>query len=241
MASPVYLQLKEALAKEIRNGTYQPGDLLPSESLLIKAWSVSRITVRNAIKELIREGLVYSVQGKGTFIAEQKITNNLPNLTSLSSDIRKRGMTPGSRVELIETISASKRIASRLHLPPGNQVIHFDRVMMADGIPVAIGYSYVPVSAVAPNQDMFTQENLENKSFYELLTKIGIVLSRGEQVITASAATEEQARLLEVKIGSPLIYSERIAFYKNTLVEYTEMYSRPDFVQWKAVIGPYPS
>ena len=126
--APVYLQLKQALAQDISDGKVQPGDLLPSEAELMKAWSVSQITVRNAIKELVRDGFAYTLHGKGTFVAEQKITNYLPSLTSLSHDVSDRGMTPGSRLLLLETIQADKDIASHLHVSPGSPIIHFDRV-----------------------------------------------------------------------------------------------------------------
>lgn len=236
---PVYLQLKESLAQEIADGKVQPGDLLPSEADLMKAWSVSRITVRNAIKELVRDGVAYTLHGKGTFVAEQKITNYLPSLTSLSQDVAERGMMPGSRLLVLETVEADKDIASRLHISPGSPVIHFDRVTLADAQPISIGYTYVPVSAVVPRQDEFTPENLEDHSFYQLLRRLGITLTGGIQTISASGATPFEAETLGVPEGFSLIDSERVAYTKDrTFVEYTKMHARPDFIQWKIVLGP---
>ncbi|NMB87970.1 MAG: GntR family transcriptional regulator [Chloroflexi bacterium] len=239
MASPVYLQLKEAIIHNIQDGTYQPGDKLPSETDLIKTWSVSRITVRNAIKELIRDGLVYSVQGKGTFIAEPKITNTLPGLTSMSHDIVRRGMRPGSRTIHLEILEADKNVAARLRISPGNLVIHFERITFADDIPVAIAYTYVPVAAVAPHQESFTRETLDNKSFYEHLKAIGVMPARGDQIIAASVADPAQALILDVEPGFPLIDSERVAYTANgDCVEFTRMVARPDYIQWKVSLGP---
>ncbi len=237
--APIYVQLKEAVAKDIAQGVFQPGDLLPSETELMKTWSVSRITVRNAIKELAREGLVYTMHGKGTFVAEQKITNYLPSLTSLSHDVASKGMAPGSKVLTLEVIEADKVVAPKLHISPGSPVIHFVRVTMADGEPIAIGYTYVSLAAIAPNQSAFSVASLENKSFYELLNQIGVHLIGGIQSISASAADEFQAKTLGVEAGSPLIDSERVAHtHDRVYVEFTKMLARPDRIQWKTSLGP---
>ena len=237
--TPIYMQLKEAVAKDIAQGAFQPGDLLPSETEFMKTWSVSRITVRNAIKELSREGLVYTMHGKGTFVAEQKITNYLPSLTSLSHDVASKGLTPGSKVLTLESLEADKEVAAKLHIAPGSPVIHFIRVTMADNEPIAIGYTFISVAAIAPNQNVFTIASLESKSFYGMLNQIGVHLLGGIQSISASAADNDQAVILKVNAGSPLIDSERVAYtYDRVCVEFTKMLARPDRIQWKTTLGP---
>ncbi len=237
--TPIYLQLKEAVAKDIAQGVFQPGDLLPSETELMKTWSVSRITVRNAIKELSREGLVYTMHGKGTFVAEQKITNYLPSLTSLSHDVASKGLMPGSKVLTLESLEAEKEVAAKLHIAPGSPVIHFIRVTTADNEPIAIGYTFISVAAIAPNQNAFTIASLESKSFYGMLNQIGVHLMGGIQSISASAADDNQAEILKVSAGSPLIDSERVAYtYDRVCVEFTKMLARPDRIQWKTTLGP---
>ena|SRR5690349_5861905 len=237
--APVFMQLKSFLENEIAQGVYQPGDLIPSETELMKAWSVSRITVRNAVKQLNVEGLVYTVHGRGTFVAEQKITNYLPRLTSLSQDVMTKGMTPGRRVLLLETVEADKSIATRLHVSPGSQLIHFVRVTLADQNPIGVGYTYVPVQAVVPHQNKFTAETLENSSFYHLLAQIEIHLYGGVQTISAAGANTLEAEVLGVKEGYPLIDSERVAFTRERkYIEYTRMLAKPDYIQWKVALGP---
>jgi GntR family transcriptional regulator len=237
--APVYMQIKSSLENEIEQGVYQPGDLLPSESELMKTWMVSRITIRNAIKQLNAEGLVYTLHGRGTFVAEQKITNYLPSLTSLSKDVSKKGMTPRRLVLKLEVIEADKDIATRLHLSPGFPVIHFVRVTLADNEPIAVGYTYVPVSAVVPHQNQFTVETLENSSFYQFLEEIGVHLFGGIQKISAAGANSLEAEVLHVDVGFPLIDSERVAFTRDhKYVEYTRMLARPDRIQWKVSLGP---
>jgi len=236
---PIYLQLANSLAKDIGQGIYQPGDLIPSETELMKTWSVSRITVRNAIKELLRNGLVYTLHGRGTFVAEQKITNILPSLTSLSHDVAARGLRPGSRVLSMEITEADKDIAFRLHLSPGSPVIHFVRVTLADDEPIAVANTYVSIAAIAPHQREITKASLESNSFYELLERIGVHLTGGIQTISASGADAFQAEILGVAIGSPLIDSERVAYTRERVyVEFTKMLARPDRIQWKTSLGP---
>lgn len=237
--TPIFMQLKAYLEKEIAQGVYQPGDMIPSETELMKGWSVSRITVRNAVKQLGSEGLVYTVHGRGTFVAEQKITNFLPKLTSLSQDILKKGMVPGHQILQLETIEADKDTATRLHISPGSQVIHFTRVTLADHKPISVGYTYVPVQAVAPHQNQFTLETLENSSFYQLLAQIGVHLYGGIQTISASGANPLEAEVLGVNEGYPLIDSERVAFTRDReYVEYTRMVAKPEYIQWKISLGP---
>jgi GntR family transcriptional regulator len=235
---PAYKKIKNSLAGEIRRGRYSPGDALPSEAELITKWSLSRITVRNAIKELAREGLTYTIQGKGTFVAEPPITNLLPTMTSYSFDVTKRGMTPSCKLLCLERIEVDKTLASRLQISPGSVVIHFDRLLLADAKPVSLCYTYIPVAAVAPHQDAFKTETLSDVSFYRLLSDLGVHLTGGEQSSSASAATAGEAKLLDVEEGSPLIYSRRIAHTEEkTIIEYSKILSRPDRTQWKVQLS----
>lgn len=235
----IYLKLKDSLANDITQGKYMPGDILPSENDLMKTWSVSRITVRNAIRQLAIEGLVYTIHGRGTFVSETKITNYLPSLTSLSHDIQKRGLTPKQRVLKLEQVAANHDVASRLHLKPGDPVIYFVRVTSADDTPIAIGYTNISIPAIAPNQGHFSVEALEKGSFYSLLDQIGVHLIGGVQTISAAAANSFESEHLQVGIGAPLIESLRVAYASNRAhVEFTRMMARPDMIQWKVNLGP---
>lgn len=235
----IYQKLKISLAEDISKGKYQLGDILPSENDLMNTWSVSRITVRNAIRLLANEGLVYTIQGRGTFVSEKKITNYLPRLTSLSQDVRKKGLTPESKVLLFEQIYANQEVAAQLLIPPKDPIIHFIRVTTANGIPVAVTYTYVPIAAIAPNQGKITANALEIEGFYSLLDRIGVDLVGGLQTISASAANEFESKYLKIGIGTPLIESLRVAYSSSQAnVEFTRMMARPDMIQWKVILGP---
>jgi GntR family transcriptional regulator len=235
---PKFRQIKSQLAELISRGDYKPGDLLPSETELIDKYAVSRITVRNAIKELVNEGKVYVVHGKGTFVSNLKMSSDLPTLSSFTYDALKRGKKPSHKILLLETITSDKYISSILQIPPNAKLIHFDRLYLANEIPISIGFTYIPLEVVAPHQSMFNTKALEEKSMYDILNQIGIGICGGEQTISATSATKEYSNLLNVSINSPLLYAERIAYNEAKInIEYSRIVSRPDLNEWKVTLG----
>jgi GntR family transcriptional regulator len=239
---PVYLQIKEALAKEIASGAIAPGELMPSEAELMRTWSVSRITARNVVKELSKDGLIYTVHGRGSFVAQARVTNVLPTLNSYSHDVARQGMRAGSRVLSLAPAAADNEVAARLLIQPGAPVIAFRRLHLANGRPVSVSSTALPLAALGPAREFFTRSNLENQSLYSLFEERGFVLTGGEQEVSASAATAEEARLLDVKRGAPLLYADRIVFAQNKgRVEYTRIWTRPDRSRWKIELGPMAS
>jgi GntR family transcriptional regulator len=235
----LFFQLSDALTAQIQAGTYAPGDLLPSENDLIAEYSVSRTTVRRAIQELVSQGLVYTVHGKGTFVAERQLTQHLNRLTSFSHDVAQRGMTPSRRILRLETIQPDQHLAAKLRISPSTTVIYLARLLLADNQPVSVGYTYIPTTIIAPHHGALTEAALGEDGLYPLLKRLGLDLTGGEQIVSASAATAEEARLLEVAPGSPLLSSERLAWTHGTIpVEFTLMKSRSDKARWRIALAP---
>src|SRR5690242_10763453 len=119
---PRYYQLKEILHAKIRAGQWQPGVLIPSERELCEQYGLSRMTVRQGITELVREGLLYRVQGKGTFVARPRITQQLMVLTGFSQDMIARGCVPGAQVLDQRMVPASQEVAERLRVREGQPI-----------------------------------------------------------------------------------------------------------------------
>nr|MBN1228648.1 GntR family transcriptional regulator [Anaerolineae bacterium] len=239
---PLFKQLKNILTRQIQDGEYTPGDLLPSETELIDQYSLSRTTVRRAIQSLVQESFAYTVHGKGTFVAETGLTQYLNNLTSFSQGVQERNMVPSRRILSLDRVQPDKHLATQLRIPPSETVIYLVRLLFADGEPVSLGKTYISLSSIAPYQDSITRVRLEECGLYTLLEEMGIQLSGGEQVVSAAAATSEQANLLDVEPDSPLLFSERISFKQGRIpVEFTEMWSRADKTRWRIALGPYPS
>ncbi len=118
-ATPLYLQLKRLLEREIAAGALPPHSRVPSERELSEQFAISRMTVRQALTELIQEGRLYTSAGKGTFVAEPKIRQNLQSLTGFTEDMRQRGLTPRTRVLARQIVAATPSIAQSLRLAEG--------------------------------------------------------------------------------------------------------------------------
>jgi GntR family transcriptional regulator len=181
------------------------GQAIPSERLLSQELQVSRLTVRAAIDQLVRDGHLTRRHGAGTFVTEPKIAQPL-TLTSFTEDMRRRGMVPGSRtVELIIT-SAGARLARRLQVSPEERILRITRLRLADGETMALEILHVP-EAIVPG---LSKADLENHSFYTLLEeRYGIVIASGTQTIEPTVTNEEESALLAVPLHSPAFLFER--------------------------------
>lgn len=143
-------------------------------------------------------------------------------------------MRPSHRVLRLETIEADNATAAVLQIAPGDLVIHLDRLMLANDQPVSLCYTYIPNAVIAPMQQLLTTETLKREGLYVILRRAGIELEGGQQTISAIAATQEQATLLDVASGSALIDCERVTHGRTReRVEFTRILSRPDRTQWK--------
>src|SRR5215472_7045288 len=116
---PRYHQLKEILREKIRAGEWKPGDIIPSERELSENYGISRMTARQAITDLVNEGVFYREQGKGTFVTKRKITQQLMRLTGFTEDISARGQRPGTKVLSAHMLPADETTAERLRISPG--------------------------------------------------------------------------------------------------------------------------
>jgi len=236
---PLFRQLSQFLDSQIEKGIYEPGDKLPSENELIREFSVSRITVRNALKDLAQKGRVYSIQGKGTFVSQPLITNILPSMTSFSRDANARGYDPKSRVLDHAFLHSPKAVSAKLKISPGSEILYLERLMKVDDHPISVALTYIPVTALIPRQHEFLEHLLAGEGLYDNFRRFDINLAGGEQSISAVLATEKLARQLDVEAGRALIYSERIGYdMQGVNVEFTIIYSRPDGTQWKVALGP---
>lgn len=207
---PLYYQLKEVLLSKIERGELNPNMPIPSEKQLMEAYGLSRTTVRQAISELVAEGYLHRQRGKGTFVSRPKVQHGLRKLTSFSEDMRSRGLQPGSHVLEMRSEVPPKRIATSLELKEGEQALKIVRLRLANGEPMGIQTSYVPLWTgikIAP-------EDLEGEgSLYALLeTRFNILLGEADETLEATVANETEAQLLGVKKGSPLLLRERTTF-----------------------------
>jgi GntR family transcriptional regulator len=181
------------------------GGALPSERQLSADLGVSRLTVRAALDELVREGYLVRRRGSGTFVREPKIAQEL-TMTSFSEDMRRRGMTPGSRTLALTTTMAGAYLGRCLHVSPSERVVVAKRLRLADGESMAIETLHVPEPLVPG----LTAKDLEQGSFYELLAdRYGITIVGGTQTIEPTVTNEEESSALGVPLHSPAFQFER--------------------------------
>jgi GntR family transcriptional regulator len=201
------------------------GSAIPSERQLSSDLGVSRLTVRAALDDLVRDGYLVRRRGSGTFVREPKIAQEL-TMTSFSEDIERRGMRPGSKTLSLETTTAGAYLGRALHVSPSERIVVAKRLRMADGETMAIETLHVPASFVPDLQP----DDLERGSFYELLhDRYGIELATGVQTIEPTVTNEQESEALGVPLHSPAFQFERTSRSSSgAIVEFVRSIYRGD-------------
>lgn len=221
---PLYLQLQETLKDEIQNGRLKPGDQLPPERELSEQFQISRMTVRQALNQLVTDGMLHRIQGKGTFVARPKIAQNLGQLSSFTEDMLGRGMRPGARVVEKEIIHADHRLAEIFKLKDDMRLIKIRRLRTADEEPIALETTHLPFGFA----DILTKDL--SGSLYTLLSnEYGITLCKARQSIEAGEARTLEAGLLKIPEKVPVLIIERTsANLQGDVIEYVNSCYRAD-------------
>jgi GntR family transcriptional regulator len=203
------------------------GDAIPSERLLCERFAVSRMTVRQAVDALVVEGLLQREQGRGTFVAPVRMDLEV-RLSSFGEEMGRRGMEPSSRVLAAEEVAASPDIADALDLLPGEQVFYLHRVRLADGEPMAIEQSWLPVR-LAPG--LF--DDGAPASIYGELRRRGLEPDWGEDTVAATEVDTQDAELLGVRVGKAVLRLSRRTFAGQIACVYSRSSYRADrYVLW---------
>lgn len=230
---PKYESILDAMRDLI--ATLDIGDALPPERSLAADLGVSRMTLRRAVEQLVREGHVVRRRGAGTFVAAPKISQTL-TITSFSEDMRRRGLEPSSRTLSREEIYAGPRLGRCLEVSPGDRILRIARLRLADGSPMAIETLHTPVAVV----DGLTAEDLTGGSFYELLLdRFGIVLARGVQTVEPTVTDDTESELLGVPLHTPAFLFERTTWARDgRCVEFVRSVYRGDRYRLTAELRP---
>ena len=210
--APMHSVIRQELLAQITAGRYQPGDRIPTEPELIHRYGVSRTTVRRALRDLEMRGLIHRYPGRGSFVSEPDLVQNLERLTGFVEDMSALGLDATADVITIEKVAASKQVAHSLRLNVGEKTIHIERVRLANGQPISFDDSYFPESLGA----RIANENLEVEPFYSILEeKYGMELADAEYVLAAAVATPRVAELLQLEANMPILLIERTSRVKS--------------------------
>ncbi len=231
---PLYIQLKDSLVADIRSGRYTAHQRLPSERELADRFQVSRMTARQALLQLARDGVIYTRVGKGTFVAEPKIDQQLRALTGFTQDVRARGGRPGSRVLEARAIPAMPEVAAALRVAPGAEVIRLARLRLADGLPLAIETAYLPFS-LCPN---LLQHDFSTASLYHVLEdEYAMTLVGAQQTIEAALAEPRELELLELTPPAAVLRIQRLTFTSDGVpVEFVQSAYRGDRYRFRSAL-----
>ncbi|WP_338770254.1 GntR family transcriptional regulator [Massilia sp. METH4] len=229
-AAPLYSQVRERLRERIVDGTYEPESRLPAESEISAIFSVSRITVRQALADLQHEGLIVKVPGKGTFVAQPKPSQDLARLEGFGEAMSRRGHTVVNRVISHETVAAEAHVASQLHLPASARVTEIRRVRHVDEEPVSFEITFLPTRV----GDRLRGENLAERDIFLILeTDYGLALSHADIHIGAITADASLAAALEVAPGTALLRIERLTWTADGVpLDFEYLYVRGDAFQY---------
>ncbi len=225
---PYYVQLKDILTSAIDQDHWKPGDRIPGEPELCDTFAVSRTVVRQALNEMEHEGMIVREKGKGTFVAQPKIRESLvQKLTGFYQDMVDHGFTPRTTVLKQKIAQASAKVAGYLEINEGEPIIEIKRLRSVDKhVPLLIVTSYLPAN-LCPG---LATANLENQSLYTYLeSQCNIRIARGRRFIEAVAARPDEAELLQIEPGTPLIMLDSISYDENdTPLEYYRALHRGD-------------
>ncbi len=201
---PIYIQLKEDIKKKIKQGIYRKDMRLPSENSFSMELGVSRMTVRRALDELTREGILYRTRGSGTFVAANRFSQC--DIMSFSEMVRQCGATPKS-VVLEKKFACDEEIACAMHLPKGSVFYIVKRLRIADNDPVGIENVFLPLQFCSSPDRLA----LDGSLYEELKNKYGWIVASQDIAITAEQPSKEEKDILCLSKGEAVLKTEGIS------------------------------
>jgi GntR family transcriptional regulator len=235
---PLYAQLESLLAAEIAAGTLPAGGQLPKEEDLVKCYAVSRTTVRQTIQNLIRRGLIEIRRGKGTFVLQPKITQELTQLSGFVEDMQSLGRNASARLLDKRTVPASESVARQLAITTGTPVVRVQRVRLADHSPLSFDETWLPREI----GERIVENDLETEPIFSLLEqKYETPLVEAEYRLEAVSADTTVARALGIAAGSPIFLIERTSYTSgHQPVDYEKLYYRGDQIRFVTRLARRP-
>ena len=233
--TPIYQQIKTWIRQQIELGAWPEHFKLKSETDLAEAWGVSRGTVRKAITELIKEGLLLRIHGRGTFVASARLEQPLAErLVAISEDLINKGIPFETQVLECSVVEAPPQVAYLLSIAVDSKVLFLKRVRSVANLPLILLHNYV-VYQLCPGVEQvdFSRYRL----FQTLEQKFGLQLDWGRRYFEAKAATEEVARRLDISVCDPVMSLEQVVYLSDgNPVEFSDVWLRGDRFRLSATV-----
>ncbi|WP_396328581.1 GntR family transcriptional regulator [Burkholderia anthina] len=229
--APLYVQIKDTLRARILDGTYAPHSRMPSEHELCAMFDVSRITVRQALGDLQKEGLLFKLHGKGTFVSKPKAFQNVTSLQGFAEAMSSMGYEIVNQLRSFRTVKADRHLATKLNVPEGAPLVEIHRVRLLNREPVSLEQTWVPeaLGKRLAGADLATRD-----IFLILENDCGVPLGHADVSIDAILADDDIVDALRVEEGSPVLRIERLTHdASGTPIDYEYLYFRGDAFQYR--------
>lgn len=214
---PLYLQIKEHLLTKIDAGVWPEDSMIPTESELCEEYNVSKITVREAIKILVKDGRLSRKPGKGTFVTKQKIEQKLDRFFSFTRWAKQNGLEPASRILKVETLPCDVHIARHLNIAEGEPVTRIERLRLGNNEPLMLEVIWVP-SSLCPDLHLHDLSNIPLNDILE--TEYGITLAKATESIEPQTADDYISKLLGIDRDVLLLHVEHTAYATSNRIVY---------------------
>lgn len=228
-AIPLYQQLGEILRSRIEAGEWEPNTKIPSEHELNREYGLSRMTVRQVLTSLVNEGLLFRVQGKGTYVAPGKISTKSPAYTGMRQQLEDAGYKTST--ELVEATleKADRHSAGHLNITAGDDIVSITRLRRVEDEPVSLHISHVPL-ALAPS--LLNEDPVSEQLCVILDREYGLVMSHVEETLESTRASRWEGELLSINLGEPLLLlRQQVSTPAGTPFEYTRILLRGDRIR----------
>jgi GntR family transcriptional regulator len=196
---PAYYQLKKILLKQIQEGEFPLGSMIPSERDLSQTYGISRMTVRQALSQLVSDGLLYREKGRGTFVSPVKLEQK--NIMSFSNTVRAKGLMPSARVLYFEKEEATEELCERMGLSNGEKVYHLKRLRLADDMPVAVEEDFIP-ERYCPGLEHW---DLKSSLHRMIKNEYGHNVRYVDHVIEATKPNRDEKEMLQITVATPIL------------------------------------
>ncbi len=222
---PLYYQLVDILLGKIESGELKENEQLPSEREMCDYYQVSRTTVRQTMQELEKEGYIYKVHGKGTYVSPRTYNQSLVKFYSFSEEMKKAGKFPKTIVVSFQKIKCDAKVAKKMNLVVEDEIFEVVRLRLADDEALLYETSYLPYKYFSK----LSKEELENTQMYEIFREqYQVDITNALESFRAVGAKKTEAVMLKIEAGSPCLLLERITYANDKVIEYTKSIARGD-------------
>lgn len=227
--SPIYLQLREVIRNKIEDGEYLPGMQIPSENELAKTYGINRMTVRDGIDALVKEGLLKRVHGKGVYVDVPKVERDLETLGGFTQTMKAKNVTPNTKVINKVLRKAGEKYSLVFGIEPEDEIYYVKRICLSDGSPVSLDEVFIPQYILPRLEDI----DLNVFPIYEVYELCGINLTKAWQTLDIITLDPKDARMLEIDKDFPVMLFECTSYDDNQrVIEFSRTYTRGDKLEF---------